>query len=130
MAWMKIETNTPEKPEIRTVARQCRCSKAEAFMAFFRLWAYFDQHTADGFIPGLVHDDIDEIAGLTGIARVLELVRWLTFDQSGIVISNWDRHNGESAKKRALAQKRAQTFRANQRWKTPPGPPPTPRGAR
>jgi hypothetical protein len=124
MAWMKIETNTPEKPEIRTIARQCHCSKAEAFLAFFRLWAYFDEHTADGFIPGLVQDDVDEIAGLEGVGRTLESVRWLTFDQTGITISTWERHNGESAKKRALAAKRAQRFRANRRWNPPPGPPP------
>ena len=35
--WIKVETHTPDKAEIRHIARLCHCTKAEAFLAFFRV---------------------------------------------------------------------------------------------
>jgi hypothetical protein len=59
MAWLKIETGTPEKPELRAIARACHCSRAEAFLAFFRAWTYFDEHCHDGYLRGLIAEDVD-----------------------------------------------------------------------
>ncbi len=114
--WIKIEVVTPDKPEIRAAARICGKTMPEAFCAFFRLWAYFDAHTATGFLPGLVLEDLDDIAKLRGFGQAMANVGWISADSSGISISNWDRHNGQSAKKRAMDQKRKQRERARRRW--------------
>lgn len=115
--WIKVEIATPDKPEIVAAARLCGVSKADSFMAFFRLWAYFDEHTATGFVQGLCASDLDDMAGIKGFGKAMVRVGWLTEDETGITIKNWDRHNGDSAKKRALNQKRNQKYRANKRWK-------------
>ena len=116
MAWIKIEKNTPEKPELRVVARQCAVNRPEAFLAFFTAWSYFDDHCSDGFIPGFTKADVDEVSGLRGFADAMATVGWLTFDSTGMQISNWHRHNGQNAKKRALAMSRKQAERSRKQW--------------
>ena len=48
--WIKIETHTPDKAEMRHIARICRCSKADAFLAFFRVFVWLDEQTEDGHV--------------------------------------------------------------------------------
>lgn len=109
--WIKVETHTPDKAEIRQVARLCHCSKADAFLAFFRVYVWLDEQTEDGYVDFFTPEDADDIAGLKGFGEALEAVRWITFSQAGAVVSNWDRHNGESAKKRGLAAERIKRYR-------------------
>ena len=109
--WIKIETHTPDKAEIRQVARLCHCTKADAFLAFFRVFVWLDEQTEDGHVDFFTPEDADEIGGLTGLGHALETVRWIVFNASGAVVANWDRHNGESAKKRCLAAERLKRYR-------------------
>ena len=109
--WIKIETHTPDKAEIRQVARLCHCSKADAFLAFFRVFVWLDEQTEDGHVDFFTAADADDIGGLPGLGNALETVRWIMFSQTGAVVSNWDRHNGESAKKRCLAAERIKRYR-------------------
>ena len=102
MDWIKVETNTPEKPEIKKLARDCRVDNATAFLAWFRLWRYLDATTDDGLIPHLTMDDCDDEARLPGIGQVMADVHWIEFTDAGALVMNWDRHNGRSAKSRAL----------------------------
>ena len=100
--WIKIETHTPDKAEIRHIARLCHCTKAEAFLAVFRVFVWLDEQTEDGHVEFFTHKDADEIGGLTGLGEALETVRWILFGPTGAVVANWDRHNGQSAKRRCL----------------------------
>jgi DNA replication protein DnaT len=109
--WIKIETHTPDKAEIRHIARLCHCTKAEAFLAFFRVFVWLDEQTEDGHVEFFTHEDADEIGGLTGLGQALETVRWIIFGPAGAVVSNWDRHNGQSAKRRCLDAERSKRFR-------------------
>jgi hypothetical protein len=109
--WIKVETHTPDKTELRHLARLCRCSKAEAFLAFFRLFVWLDEQTDDGHVEFFTADDADEIAGLPGFGEAMQEVRWIHFGPTGAVVANWDRHNGESAKKRANNAARQARFR-------------------
>ena len=104
--WLKVEKVTPDKPEMRQIARQCGCTRGDAFAAWFRLWSYFDVTTANGEVPFFGADDADEEARLPGIGEALADAGWLVFHPGGCTIVNWDRHNGENAKQRALAHER------------------------
>ena len=53
MAWLKVEENTPGKPEIKKIAEDCGVSNEVAFARWFRLWAYLDRTTDDGWVPFL-----------------------------------------------------------------------------
>ena len=78
-----------------------------AFASWFRLWRWFDSATADGHFDFLTPNDCDETGRLPGLGRALSEVGWIEFTQDGgAIIRNWDRHNGVSAKKRALKNRR------------------------
>ena len=112
--WIKVETHTPDKAELRQIARLCHCSKAEAFLSFFRVFVWLDEQTEDGHVDYFTPDDADEIGGLPGLGNALESVRWITFSPGGAVVANWERHNGKSAKKRIIEAERSRRYRAGQ----------------
>lgn len=109
--WIKVETCTPEKPELRQIARLCHCSKADAFLAFFRFFVWADEQTEDGWVRLMTPTDVDEVALLSGFGTALQEVRWVDFDTKGMQINNWDRHNGQSAKRRAMDAERKRGVR-------------------
>jgi hypothetical protein len=113
MAWIKVETNTPDKQKIRNIARICGISRADTFLAWFTLWSWFDMETEDGYIQGLKPSDCDDVCGVPGFGAALKEVGWVEFSDDGGYIMRWERHNGESAKKRATdAQRKADKKRA------------------
>ena len=114
--WMKVEFTTPDKPELMAASRICNASQADTFLAFFRLWTYFDEHTDTGFVKGFTTDDLDNMAGLKGFGKAMVKVGWIEEDTRGISIVNWDKHNSNSAKRRALTLKRVQKCRAAKQW--------------
>jgi hypothetical protein len=109
--WIKIETHTPDKTELRHIAKRCGCTKAEALLAFFRVFVWLDEETEDGRVDFFTAEDADEIGRLKGLGEALQEVRWILFGPTGAVVSNWDRHNGESAKKRCLTAARNRRLR-------------------
>lgn len=109
--WIKIETHTPDKAELRQIARLCHCSKAEAFFAFFRVFVWLDEQTEDGQVHFFTPADADEIGGLSGLGVAMESVNWIVFSATGATVANWERHNGDSAKKRCLGAERIKRYR-------------------
>lgn len=112
--WLKVETTTPSKPEIAQISRECKCSKAEAFYAFFKFYAWADATTHDGYVDFLTADDCDEHAGgLKGFGKALETVGWIEFQANRAIIMNFERHCGKSAKRRTLDAERKRRERAS-----------------
>lgn len=100
--WIKVQKHTPDKPELRHVSRACGVSLGDAFLAWFRVYAYFDESTEDGSLAFFTAADADDIGKLPGLGHALASVGWLLFDDRGCTVVHWDRHNGNGAKARAL----------------------------
>ena len=118
--WIKIETHTPDKAELRHVARRCGCTKADAFLACFRLFAWLDEQTEDGHVDFFTPADADDVAGLSGFGEAMQEVRWITFGPTGAVVAHWERHNGQSAKRRCLDAERKRSGRNESGQKSAP----------
>jgi hypothetical protein len=101
-SWLKMRHDLIDAPEIRRLARACGVTKDDIYGKLFRLWSWFDRHSRNGHVADETGELVDEIVGLSGFAQALVSVGWLAEDQGGIVIPNWDRHNSETAKQRAL----------------------------
>ena len=114
--WIKVEITTPNKTEIRAAARICGITRERAFLAFFELWTYFDANTATGLLPNLSLDDVDDISHVENFGKALVQVGWIVEEAGGLSVTNWNRHNGKSAKARGLMEKRVQKHRAAKRW--------------
>jgi len=113
--WLKIEISTPDKPEVLRMSRILNIDRDAVFGKLLRLWAWFDKNSVDGVVDGVVDADIDNICKQDGFAAACQSVGWLLIDKGSerISIPNFDRHNGESAKKRALKNERQARWRKN-----------------
>lgn len=107
--WIKIELTTPSKPEVDVLAELLDVSVNEVIGGLVRLWIWADQQTVDGNAHSVTKNAIDRHSGVTGLAAALlnERVRWLdACDSGGFCFPNFERHNGQTAKQRALTAKR------------------------
>lgn len=108
MSWIKMETHTPDKPEIFEMAEKLSIDPDLVFAKCFRIWAWFDAHTTNGKTNGSSVSEllVDRISCVNGFAKAMLSVGWLATDSTGLTLPNFDRHNGETAKGRALTAKR------------------------
>lgn len=107
--WIKVEKCTPTKPEILEMAGILGLSPDEVFGKCFRIWSWADDHTEDGNARGVTPALVDSTMGVTGFAKALEAVGWLEHlekPRGGVRFVNFERHNGQTAKKRAVTAKR------------------------
>lgn len=104
--WMKVELDLPDKPEVHYMAGALSLDPDAVVGKLLRIWGWFDKHTENGDAHGVTFSLLDRITNVPGFAEVMMLAGWLT--QKGHVLSvpNFDRHNGKTAKNRALTAKR------------------------
>jgi hypothetical protein len=117
--WMKVEKVTPRKPEILEMAAILGLSADDVFGKLFRLWAWADDHTQDGNARGVTFALADSEIGVTGFADAMHEVGWLEriepcqdFPRGGVCFVNFTRHNGQTAKSRALTASRVAKCKA------------------
>jgi len=109
--WIKVEHVTIDKPEVLAMAELLGIEPDAVFGKLFRVWRWFDQQSLNGDARGVTNVTlmkfIDTLVASQGFAASMKKVGWLT--ETGM--PNFDRHNGESAKNRALTNKRMKRFR-------------------
>ncbi len=76
--------------------------------ALHAFWTRMQEITVDGDVPTVSPETVDACLDLPGLMSALVHVGWLKeLEGGGIRVPNWNTHNSESAKKRALeAQKK------------------------
>lgn len=112
--WLKVEISTLDKPEVIRIARILKIDRDAAFGKLVRLWAWFDSNSVDGVVDGVVDTDIDELVSAPGFSEACAKVGWLIIDieSETITLPRFDKHNGESAKKRTSKNARQARWRA------------------
>jgi hypothetical protein len=123
VGWIKMEHATPDKHEITALARLLGVSRGDAFLLIVKWWIWLDLNTRNGKVtlnvtPSVTQmyaQDIDNTMHCPGFAMGLAAVGWLEIAADGAVMStpNFDRHNGETAKSRALNARRQSDYRGN-----------------
>lgn len=112
MTWIKLEHVTPDKPEISKIADELNISADEALGKLIRLWIWADQQTYDGRAGSVTKILLDRVSGVNGFCESLLKCGWMQqSERDGFVFPNFDRHNGETAKARALNTLRKQKQR-------------------
>lgn len=110
--WIKMRTNLWDDPRIAQLVELTESSEAAVVGAMYWLWATADEHTSDGFMPGMSAFSIDRKTGLKGFANAMITVGWLSANADGVTILRFLEHNGTSAKTRAQNAKRQAEFKA------------------
>ena len=110
--WIKMRVNLTSDPAVIGVATSLEISEHEVVGLLHWLWTWADQQTEDGHARGVTSAWVDRYSGKPGLADALIEVGWLDFDDNGIHFPNFERHNGQTAKKRAQSAARQQRARA------------------
>lgn len=116
-SWIKVEVITPDKPEIFQIAEILNIDPDAVLGKLVRIWAWADQQTVDGNAGSVTKGVLDRIAFITGFADALISVGWLAYVDGKLALPNFERHNGESSKKRALTNRRVAIHRKNETQK-------------
>ncbi|WP_237133781.1 hypothetical protein [Pseudohongiella sp. O18] len=104
--WIKFEVTTSDKPEVWAIAAMLSIDPDAVIGKLLRIWGWFDQHTENGNAPSVTKMLLDRNVGVTGFCDAVIASGWM-FESDGIIsLPNFDRHNGKTAKNRALTAKR------------------------
>lgn len=76
-----------------------------------RLWSWADQTSRDGHAVSVTSAFLDRLTICPGFAAALRKVGWLTGEDGNLCFPNFELHNGETAKARALTNRRQAKFR-------------------
>ncbi len=117
--WIKMRSNLWDDPRVARLVDLTDSSEAAVIGGLYWLWATADQHTADGFMPGLSCRQIDRKTGVAGLGQALVDIGWIKNSSDGVLIVNFEDHNGASAKKRAQTAKRVANHRSGNASETP-----------
>jgi hypothetical protein len=120
--WIKLEVTTSDKPEVWQIAESLGIDPDAVVGKLIRVWAWFDQQTLDGNAGGNATSVtggngvsvtksatmalLDRKVGVTGFCAAMISVGWMLDDGDALTLPNFDRHNGKTAKTRALTAKR------------------------
>jgi len=117
--WIKMRGNLWDDPRVGALVDATDSSEATVIGGLYWLWASADQHTEDGFMPGLSLRQIDRKTGIKGFGQAVASIGWIEECEEGIRIVRFDEHNGASAKKRCQTAKRVAKHKAGDDAVTP-----------
>jgi hypothetical protein len=109
--WIKFEVSTLDKPEVCQIADLAGIDPDAAIGKLLRVWAWFDQQTEKGNAPSVSKKLLDRLVGVIGFCEFMRQVHWMDDDGDVISLPHFDRHNGKTAKNRALTAKRVAGFK-------------------
>jgi hypothetical protein len=111
--WIKMRVDLDKDPAVISISTDLNVTECAVVGMLHRLWSWADAHARNGHVAGVTKKWIDRYVCHDGVADALEKVGWLREENGGITFPNFDRHNGQSAKKRAVDARRQCEHREN-----------------
>jgi hypothetical protein len=111
--WIKVQTCTPDKPEVHQIAETLGIDPDAVVGKLIRVWAWADMQTIDGNAVSVTKSLLDRITCVTGFANAMIAAGWMTTTDTGVQFERFDRHNGKTAKTRGLCVKRVANMRSS-----------------
>ena len=109
--WIKMRVDLDTDPQVIGIANRLGVDEATVVGYLLRAWGWADAHTTDGHAPSVTAAWLDRHIRRDGFAAALASVGWLEILTDGLRFPDFERHNGETAKKRALATDRQRRHR-------------------
>ena len=104
--WIKMRCNLADDPAVIGMARRTGLDEDTIVGKLHRLWSWADQHTIDGNAASVTKTWLDRYTCVTGFADAMANEGWLEVTDDGLTFPRFDRHNGQTAKRRALTSRR------------------------
>lgn len=113
--WIKVRHALVRSAKIRLMARELGCNQITALGLAVKWLCWIDEQTEDGE-TSLLPKELDEEMGWRGCATALISIGWAAEDEKGRVVAlEFDKHSGETAKKRAENARRQSNFKERKR---------------
>ncbi len=120
--WIKWTKGLARKPEVLEIAHRLGRSRHEVAGLLMEIWEWADSNiapeNASAECPGIVRmpsascPTIDRIVSSEGLAEAMISVGWLSISNGCLIVPHFGRHNGKSAKRRALDAERKRATRS------------------
>ena len=111
MSWIKVEHDLLTSPKFVTLASRLRNGRVTVLGACVTLWMLADKHSQDDLLRGMTLEAVDALVDMPGFGQAMVDVGWLKVHEDGLEVVDYQRHNGSTAKARALSAKRTQASR-------------------
>jgi hypothetical protein len=111
--WIKMRVDLADDPAVIALVDKTGLDDDHVVGKLHRLWSWADRQTIDGNAVSVTKAWLDRYLEHSGFAEALVGVGWLVVEPDGLRFPNFDRHNGQTAKARALTAKRVAKCRAS-----------------
>jgi hypothetical protein len=111
--WIPWEIGLERKREVLRMAVKLGLPATDVAGRCMVVWAWAQDQTEDGIVEGVSPAMVSAATGLPGIAEAMAEEGWLVWDGRFLTCANWDRWNGESAKKRVKNAERQRKYRTD-----------------
>jgi hypothetical protein len=100
--WIKIRTDLPTDPDVMKLSDILGTDDPTTVGHLVSFWSWANKQTADGNAIDITQSRLDRLIGRPGFASALRQIGWLDGDDGSLCLPRFTRHNGSSAKARAL----------------------------
>jgi hypothetical protein len=111
--WIKMRCNLDTDPAVFQMAAALQMDELAVVGRLWKVWAWADQHIADCNAVSVTTNVLDRITTTPGFSEAMRKVGWLEGREGALSFPHFDRHNGQTAKKRALTKNRVEKTRAD-----------------
>lgn len=108
--WIKMRKSLHSDPAVLQISSATGLDIFGVVGRLHWLWSWFDEHTESGNAV-VTLDRINELLRCTHFAQQMQIVGWLREENGVVSVPKFDRHNSQSAKRRALTARRVETHR-------------------
>ncbi|MFC4727129.1 hypothetical protein [Coralloluteibacterium thermophilus] len=110
--WIKFDVTTPDKPEVVAIAADLGIDQDAVVGKLLRIWIWADQNSVAGNGLSVTSAFLDRLAFCPGFAGAMRKIGWLAGDDGALSFPNFERHNGKTAKNRAVSNRRVAEHRS------------------
>lgn len=109
--WIKMRTNLDTDPAVVRLASGLKTDRYSVVGRLHKIWSWANEHLTDGQDVPVDAEFLDCLVEAPGFSVELRRVGWLSGRDGSLSFPCFDRHNGSSAKQRALDAERKKTSR-------------------
>jgi hypothetical protein len=109
--WIKMRTNLWMDHRINVISVRIKEKPATIIGGLYCLWSIADTFSSDGLLPDYDCETFNIQSGIDGFAEELIRIGWLEQTEYGLSVLEFEKHNGESTKKRFQETLKKQTYR-------------------
>ena len=109
--WIKMRVDLFTHPKVVRMTSALKADRLKTVGGLLSAFCLFDVHSDDGQLASYTFEDLDSHLNWPGFSQQMHEVGWLNIEKDGLSLPNFDKHNGQSAKRRAKEADRKRDVR-------------------